>query len=189
MLLSRISFFHQCRIAWVYPWASDGAPCRRLWRSPILHYLECNLKLHESHDLVQCKTLLVTYQAKMNALPSGLQNMFTECNHSYNTRSSMKGNFYIKHCSSKRDLLILVILVWYCGIISLKISVLQEVWTYLRKKFKICSLLPILINALCIYWLICIIYPKGERPTSLNYNILIIVNCNICLNMSLSLVV
>ncbi len=50
---------------------------------------------------MQFKTLLVTYKGTINALPSGLQNMFTEYNNTYNTRSSMKGNFYIKLCSSK----------------------------------------------------------------------------------------
>ncbi len=81
--------------------------------------------------------------------------------------------FILNSVVQKRDLLILVILVWDCGIIWMKISVLQEVLTYLRKTLKICSLIPIPINAFCIYWLICIIYPIRERHKSLNYNMLI----------------
>ncbi len=79
----------------------------------LVNVFEKKIRCLNFHDLVQFKTLLVTYKTKIDALPSGLQNMFTECNHSYNTRSSMKGNFFfiLNPVVQKRDLLILVILM------------------------------------------------------------------------------
>ncbi len=44
-------------------------------------------------SLIKQKSMLYT---------SSLQNIFTECNHSYNTRPSMKGNVYIKPWYSKK---------------------------------------------------------------------------------------
>ncbi len=56
--------------------------------------------------------------------------------------------------------------MWDCRIIWMKISVLQEMLTYLGTKFKIC---PILINEFCIYWIICIILNQKGLSHFLTY--------------------
>ena len=54
-------------------------------------------------DIVNLKTLVVVFKAKHNLLPFNVQKLFTEnhCIHTYNTRSSSKGNFITKYCRTK----------------------------------------------------------------------------------------
>ena len=51
-------------------------------------------------DIVNLKTLIITFQAEYNMLPVNLQKMLKKSMyvHKYNTRSCTKGNFEVKFC-------------------------------------------------------------------------------------------
>ncbi len=101
---------------------------------------------------MQLKTLLLTYKAKINALSSGFQNMFTECNHSCNNRSSMKGNFCVKSCSSKKrffNISNIGVRLW--NNLNENICTSRSVNMFKKKVKNISLLIPFLINVFCSY--------------------------------------
>ncbi len=70
---------------------------------------------------------------------------------SYNTRSSNKGNFYIKPCSSKMSCLNVSnigVRLWNNLNENIRTS---RSFNIFKKKFTICSLIPTLINVFCVY--------------------------------------
>ena len=86
----------------------------------------------------------------------------------------------------KRDFLILAILVWDCGIIWMKTSVLQEVLTCLRKKLKT-------YLYWFLFWLMCFVVTElsvlffwNEKGLS-HLQHANLYRANICLSMSLSI--
>jgi hypothetical protein len=52
-------------------------------------------------DIVNLKTLIITFQAEYNMLPVNLQTKKAMYVHNYNTRSDTKGNFEVKFCRTK----------------------------------------------------------------------------------------
>ena len=54
-------------------------------------------------DIVNLKTLIITFQAEYNMLPVNLQQILKIYIyvHKYNTRSCTKGNFEVKFCRTK----------------------------------------------------------------------------------------